>query len=174
MKLIAALLSQDLELLSEIERRIERLYGPVEDRSEVFPFTHSQRFSRELGPDLKKLMVSFSRLLPIEKFPEAKAFTSDLEWEYQSEPSHRRINIDPGYITLSQVVLASTKTLAHGVYLRDGVYAELVLRYSRGDLRNLPWTYPDYRTHLVHSFFTRNRARYHEQLRAAYSHRTPA
>jgi len=175
-KLITALLSRDLDLLAEIERRIENKYGKVEDRSDIFPFTFTEHYSREMGEDLKKLIVSFCDLLPIEKFPETKILTNDLEWEYREHlpgRSQRLVNIDPGYITLSKVVLASTKNYAHHIYLRDGVYSDLLLRYSRGSLRNLPWTYPDYRTHLVHSFFTRTRERYHQQLKDRYSHRRP-
>jgi hypothetical protein len=166
---MVALLARDLDLLSEVERRIESRYGIVEERSGVFPFTFTERFSPEMGGDLKKLILSFADLLPIERFPEVKIFTNDLEWEYRehlTDRSRRMVNIDPGYMTLSKVVLASTKNFAHAIYLRDGVYAELLLRYSRGSLRNLPWTYPDFRSHLVHSFFTAARERYRGQLLA--------
>jgi hypothetical protein len=173
-KLIAALLSRDLGLLGEVERRIEKAYGSVEERSDVFPFTFTDHYAQEMGRDLKKILVTFRDLLPIERFPAVKAFTNDLEWEYREhlpQGSHRLVNIDPGYITLSKVILASTKNYAHRIYLQDGVYAELTLRYSRGSLRNLPWTYPDYRTHLAHSFFTRIRESYHRQLKEKLRHR---
>jgi hypothetical protein len=172
-KLVTALLGRDLALLAEIENRIEKAYGPVEERSEVFLFTHAHRFDLEMGENLSKRVISFAELLPVEKFPEVKLFANDLEWEYREhliDRSRRLVNIDPGYVTLSKVVLASTRNYAHHIYLGQGVYAELLLRYHRGALRNLPWTYPDFRTHLVHSFFSRTRDRYQVQLRARFAH----
>lgn len=130
-----------------------------------------------MGADLKKLVVAFTHLLPIERFPEVKIFANDLEWEFREhllDRSRRLINIDPGYVSPSSVVLASTKPAAHRIYLRDGIYGELLLRHSRGSLRNLPWTYPDYRTHLVHTFFTRTRDRYYNQLKKKFSRRHEA
>ena len=173
-KLILALIGRDLSLLEEVERRMEREYGPIQDRSEIFMFTFAERFAREMGPELKKRVVSFRDLLPIEKFPEVKLFTNDLEWEYRehaTEGTRRLVNLDPGYVTLTQVTLASTRSYGHHVYLRDGVYAELLLRYQRGVLRNLPWTYPDFRSHLVHQFFTSVRERYHSELKGRFHHR---
>ena len=160
--------------MEEVERRLSRQYGEVEDRTEIFLFTFPGPFRREMGEDLKKRILCFVDLMPIEKFPEFKTFTNDLEWEYREhlpERSRRIINLDPGYLTLSKVLLASTKNHPHHVYLRDGVYGELLLRYHRGSLRNLPWTYADYRSHLVHTFFTQVREHYHEQLRSRFSHR---
>jgi len=34
------------------------------------------------------------------------------------------VNIDPGYISLGKLVLASTKDHAHRLYLGEGVYGE--------------------------------------------------
>ena len=176
-KLLVALMCRDIDLLEEIERRMERSYGSIEDRSQVFLFTFPGRFSREMGPDLKKRIIAFRDMIPIEKFPEVKSLTNDLEWEYREhlpEGTRRLVNLDPGYLTLSQVVLASTRNYSHHIYLREGVYGELLLRYHLGALRNLPWTYPDFRTHLAHQFFTTLRARYHEQLKSRFAHRREA
>ncbi len=177
-KLLMALLTRDLQVMDEVERRLAREYGPVEDRSEVFLWTFPGPFRKEMGEDLKKRVLTFENLLPIEEFPKVKLFTNDLEWEYQEHldkgRSRRIINLDPGYLTLSKVLLATTKNYAQNVYLSDGVYGELLLRYHQGTLRNLPWTYADYRSHLVHSFFMAARAKYHTQLKSRFAHRREA
>lgn len=173
-KLLVALLTSDLQIMEEVERRLSAAYGGVEDRTEIFLFTFPGRFQREMGENLKKRIICFERLMPVEDLPEVKKLTNDLEWEYQEhlqERSRRKINLDPGYLTLSKVLLASTRNYSHHVYLKNGVYGELLLRFHRGALRNLPWTYPDYRTHLAHSFFTKVRERYHAQLKARFAHR---
>ncbi len=160
--------------MEEVERRLSAAYGAVEDRTEIFLFSFPGRFQREMGENLKKRIICFETLVPIEQLPEVKMFTNDLEWEYREhhlERSRRAINLDPGYLTLSKVLLASTRNYSHHVYLKDGVYGELLLRFHRGTLRNLPWTYADYRSHLAHSFFTKVRERYHAQLKSRFAHR---
>ena len=59
----------------------------------------------------------------------------------------RRINIDPGYITSSNLILASTKNFSHRLYLGRGIFGEVTMRYENKDFTRLPWTYPDYYTH---------------------------
>ncbi len=54
-----------------------------------------------------------------------------------SYPEPRPVNIDPGYLNLGKFLLATTKDQAHRVYLRDGVYAEVTLRYQAGAFE--PW-----------------------------------
>ena len=52
----------------------------------------------------------------------------------------RSINLDPGYITLGKLVLASTKDHAHRIYLGQGIYAEVTLEYREGGWRSRDWT----------------------------------
>ena len=44
----------------------------------------------------------------------------------------RAVNIDPGYLDGARLVLASTKDHAHRIWLRDGIYAEVTLRFRFG------------------------------------------
>ncbi|MEK6733229.1 MAG: DUF4416 family protein, partial [Candidatus Omnitrophota bacterium] len=60
--------------------------------------------------------------------------------------SGRRINIDPGYISDSKLVLATTKDYFHRIYLTSGIYAEVTLRWRRGGFEPFEWTYPDYQS----------------------------
>ena len=67
------------------------------------------------------------------------------------------LNLDPGYVTLAKLVLASTKDHAHRIYLADCIYAEVTLSYRGGAWQPFEWTYPDYRRADFHVFFTRCR-----------------
>ncbi|MEM8680048.1 MAG: DUF4416 family protein, partial [Planctomycetota bacterium] len=69
----------------------------------------------------------------------------------------RPLNIDPGYLTLSKLVLASTKNHAHRIYLREGIFAEITLRYQARAWQPWDWTYPDYRRVDFGQFFDRCR-----------------
>jgi uncharacterized protein DUF4416 len=78
----------------------------------------------------------------------------------------RRINLDPGYIDLAKLVLATTKDQQHRLYLGQGIYAEVTLRFTGGRFVPWDWTYPDYRTAEYLAFFDAVRQRYRQQLLA--------
>jgi hypothetical protein len=90
---------------------------------------------------------------------EVKLATNDLEARW-TKGGERRVNLDPGTLSLVQLVLASGKPAAHRVYLGRGIYAEVEYTYERGSFRPLPWTYPDYAEPATLGFFNRQRERY--------------
>lgn len=75
-----------------------------------------------------------------------------------SKSGKRRINLDPGYLDLHRVVLLSGKEGAQKIYLRNGVWADLVLLKDKGGYRDLPWTFPDLRNGRYNDFFMQVRA----------------
>ncbi|HEY2148030.1 MAG TPA: DUF4416 family protein, partial [Pirellulales bacterium] len=64
------------------------------------------------------------------------------------------LNLDPGYLTLAKLVLASTKDHAHLLYLGHGIYAEVTLYFKDGRWQHRDWTFPDYRRPDYQEFFT--------------------
>jgi len=77
------------------------------------------------------------------------------------------VNVDPGYVSLGKLVLASTKDHAHRLYLDRGVYGEVMLTYQQGCFRPWPWTYPDYASDGYCAMFGEIRECYKAQLRGA-------
>jgi hypothetical protein len=114
-----------------------------------------------MGTDLKRQFVSFAELFDPAQLPYLKRLTNDLENAVRRDlalPETRRpVNLDPGYMALSKLVLATTKDYSHRIYLREGIYAECTLRYHAGRWEPWPWTYPDYADTRYHPFFTRVR-----------------
>ncbi len=79
----------------------------------------------------------------------------------------RPVNLDPGYVALSKVVLATTKDYAHRLYLGRGIYAECTLRWRHGGFEPCEWTYRDYASEQYRAFFGQVRALYADKLREA-------
>ena len=75
------------------------------------------------------------------------------------------LNIDPGYIALEHIILATGKGYSHRPYLGNGVYAELTLVYVRNGFRTLEWTYPDYGEAGMRELFSKLRDDYAAQLK---------
>jgi hypothetical protein len=163
-KLIASLLSGKPGLLAEVKARVAQAFGPIDFESELLPFDHTDYYTPEFGPGLQRQIVAFARLVDPGELPAIKCQTNELEWSL-AEVGKRRVNIDPGYVSLGKMVLASTKDHAHRLYLGQGIYGEGTLVYQRGRFRPWPWTYPDYGSEGYCALFNGIRERYKAQLR---------
>jgi hypothetical protein len=98
--------------------------------------------------------------------------TNDLEAELAGKktyPEVRPLNLDPGILTLGKFLLATTKDQAHRIYLRDGIYAEVTLRFQDGKYEPWPWTYGDYREPALLAFLKETRSWYRAQKKGSKS-----
>jgi len=162
-KLIMAVFTNQLELFPRIEKELEKKYGKIDLKSPIFEFNYTDYYQDEMGSGLKKKFISFENLVRLEQISSIKIFTNALEKKYSRE-NKRTINIDPGYISNSQLVLASTKNYYHRIYLGEGIYAEVTLFFKEKTFQSLPWTYPDYKIKSSIDIFNGIREIYREQL----------
>jgi hypothetical protein len=163
-KLIASLFSGHLELLHQTQAMLSERYGPVDWESDLLSFDHTDYYAREFGPGLRRRIVAFERLVEPADLPSIKLATNELEVSL-SQGGRRRVNIDPGYVSLGKLVLATTKDHAHRLYLGQGIYGEVTLRFQQGSFGPWPWTYPDYASDLYCQLFSEIREKYRLQLR---------
>ena len=119
---------------------------------------------KEMGWPLHRRFTSFKELIRPEDAVDVKLETNKIEAEYL-ENGKRKINIDPGYISLERLILVTGKNYTHRVYLSKGIFADLTLVFNRGTFRPLEWTFKDYASPEIISLFNDVRERYKEQLR---------
>lgn len=166
--LICGLISNDPDLMVRAVRLLEQHQGPTDAVSELWPFDDTDYYAVEMGEALQRQFVSFARLIDPGELPGIKVLTDSLErrvnYELGLPEDRRRVNLDPGYLTLSKLVLATTKDYAHRLYLGNGIYAESTLHYEHGHWAAWPWTYPDYAGPRYHAFFERLREQYKGKL----------
>jgi Domain of unknown function (DUF4416) len=167
--LVAAAFSRHEDALAWARTRLEESYGPVEQCSQAFSFHQTDYYSVLMGSDLRKQFFVFRNLIDPGRLAEIKLHTNALERELADGrySEARPINIDPGYLTLGKFLLATTKDQGHRIYLRDGIFAEVTLRFQAGAYEPWPWTYADYREPAVLAFLRDARTVYHDRLRAA-------
>jgi hypothetical protein len=111
--------------------------------SSLIPFDYTKYYEREMGSSLLRRFISFDTLIKPETLPDIKLITNRIE-EHFSKEGKRNVNIDPGYLSQAQLILATGKAYTHRPYLRDGIYADLTLLYRHNTFEPLQWTYPDY------------------------------
>ena len=164
-KLIASLLTGDPGLLAGVKEALSGAFGPIDFESELLPFDHTDYYAPEFGPGLQRQIVTFADLVDPGDLPAIKRKTNEMELS-DARGGSRMVNIDPGYVSLGKMVLASTKNHAHRLYLGEGIYGEGTLTYQRGRFRAWPWTYPDYASDRYCTLFDQIREKYKAQLRA--------
>lgn len=164
-KLIVPMFSGDETLFQVAESQLRELFGPVDYRSGPLPFEHTSYYIPEFGLSLLRNFVAFRELIDPSSLADIKLSTNALE-RALAEEGNRRINLDPGYISQSKLVLATTKNHIHRIYLGRGIYAEVTLHYRNKAFRPSEWTYPDYRTEEYLAIFEEIRRVYIGQLRA--------
>lgn len=148
-KLIIGLLSKNKKLLTEIEEFFIGEFGDIDYRSRELLFDHTDYYKKEMGYPLKRKFISFKKLISPEYIVTAKTITNSIEERFSKKRNNttkRCINIDPGYVSDSKLILATTKDYFHRIYLKKGIYAEVTLTWKKGSFRPFDWTYPDYST----------------------------
>ncbi len=163
-KLIVSAFAPDDALLVKARQVLFAEWGETDFESDLLPFDHTTYYQAEFGPGLVRRIWSFERLLDPGTLAEVKVRTNELEQRWAVD-GQRKVNLDPGYISLAKLVLATTKNHVHRIYVGRGIYAEVTLQYRGGAYRPWPWTYPDYATPTYCDLFAAIRQRYLHQLR---------
>jgi len=150
--LIAGVLAAGDAALGLATSLMEARYGPVRMASDAAPFTWSRYYDAEMGPGLTRRFLAFERPFYPGSLREAKLATCAFE-QAHAQDGRRVFNLDPGYLTLSTLVVASMKEASYRVYLGGGTYAQRMLVYRSGRFEPFEWTYPDYRDSAHLRFF---------------------
>ena len=168
-KLLVGVLTSIPAMLPEVEKRMEELFGSIDSRSELFPFDQTNYYDEEMGSPIYRRFVSFSNLIGPSEIAGIKERTNDLESAFAGvHPGVvRPVNLDPGYLEQSKIVLASTKNFFHRILISGGIYAEVTLHFQDGKWHDFPWTFPDYKSGRYHEYFSSLRDLYRKQLSAA-------
>lgn len=163
-KLLVSVFSPEERLLEEVMRELQAMCGAVDWMSPPLFFDRTRYYEKEMGWPLHRRFLSFEKLIRPESLVEIKLETNELEKRYLQE-GKRRVNIDPGYIALERLVLATGKNYTHRIYLSKGIYADLTLVFHQGSFQTLAWTYRDYGDPVIIGYFNEVREHYKSQLR---------
>lgn len=166
-KLICGLIGRDEPVFPPAESSLTGKFGPVDSQSRRFEFTMTDYYEKQMGSPLWRRFLSFERLVSPERLAEIKLFTNSLEDRIRDTlgKTHRCVNIDPGCLSGSSLIMATAKDFAHRIPLGGGIYAHLELLFGKDEIRTLDWTYPDFRSPQYHPWLLRVRQMYLEQLR---------
>jgi len=161
-KLFIGMLSPEPELFDICADIVCKEYGPIDYQSEMVPWTNSDFYQDEMGSGIFRKFIFFERLIDPGDLPAIKYTTVKIEKSFTIQTvnaARRRINLDPGYVTEAKVVLATTKDYTHRLYIGEGIYAEVTLRYVNKSRSFTPfdYTYLDYCSGTYRNMFNKAR-----------------
>ena len=159
-KLIVGILASDEVSLAAAHMPLIETYGPADLISEIYPFDMTEYYVDEAGPNMLRQFLAFEHLIDPGHLATIKHQTNRMEQVLAKQlntPYPRPVNLDPGFIEPSKLVLASTKNFAHRIYIGDHMYAEVTMTYNRGKWESFPFTFPDYKSGRYNEFLSRVR-----------------
>ncbi len=152
-------------MLPAVYKELTHRFGRIDFTSALLPFTSTNYYQAEMGNGLQRQFISFEDLIDAGTLAQMKQFTNQVEQAFALEDTqNRRVNLDAGYVSEAKLVLASTKDHAHRIYLCNGIYAEITLRFQRKTFQPWEWSYPDYRLPEYIAIFNHIRTMYRAQL----------
>ncbi len=170
-KLIVGILAADENCLAAACQMVQKKLGHADFISDVWSFTETQYYKNEMGTDVLRQFLSIERLIRPGRLARTKHKTNLIERKLAKDFNYlpRPVNLDPGIIEPSKLVLATTKNFSHRIYIGKGMYAETTLRYHKGLWQHFDYTFPDYHRSEYHAFFEKVRQRLLEQLKSNHS-----
>ncbi len=163
-KLVAGILISRPEYREDLLSALEAAFGPLDYVSELLDFSFTSYYDREMGSPIMRFFVSFEQLVNPDRLAEIKLITGKIELGF-SNKGNRKINLDPGILSLSRFILASTKDSSHRIPLNSGIYGEITLMYEKNEFRPVEWTYFDYKSKKYRSILKEIRSLYVKQLK---------
>jgi hypothetical protein len=164
-KLIVGILAADTSLLDDARAQVALEFGALDLVSEAARWHESPYYVAEMGTEIWRQFVSVASCIDPGTLAAIKHRSNVLEARWRVATG-RRVNLDPGYLTATKLVLASTKDAAHRVYFGDGIYAEATLQFAHGAWQPYAYTYRDYAADAARAFFSRVRECFLAQRRA--------
>lgn len=168
-KLIIGILAAEHQCLHEAVEAVISKFGHTDFTSNVWPFDKTDYYKDQTGPHILRQFVSIEKLIDPGKLAKIKCKTNKLEQKLAKTlglPLPRPVNLDPGIIESSKLILATTKNYSHRIYIGNKMYAEVTLVFDKGHWQPLDHTYPDYRQKCYFDFFVNVRNRLLEQLKS--------
>lgn len=167
-KLIIGILAANQQCLTAATGAIAAKFGKIDSFSDVWSFDKTDYYKDQTGENILRQFVSFERLIDPGSLAKIKHKTNRLERKLATKLAldlPRPVNLDPGIIEPSKLILATTKNYSHRIYIGEKMYAEVTLIYDKGRWLTFEHTYPDYRQQCYFDFFGKVRNRLVEQLR---------
>ena len=168
-KLIIGILVADQTCLNAAVESLKAAFGNIDFASEVWAFDQTEYYKDQAGDNILRQFITIEKLIGPAKLARIKLKTNKIELKLSEKLNTnlpRPVNLDPGIMEPSKLILASTKNFSHRIYIGKKMYAEVTLIFDKGIWRSFEYTFPDYKQRHYFDFFSKVRKRLVEQLKS--------
>ena len=162
-KLIIGIFATNEAALKSAAQAVIAEFGKADFVSDVWPFNMTRYYEDEAGNNLVKQFVSIEKLIHPSKLAKIKHITNRLEKKLTKTLKTslpRPVNLDPGIIEPSKLILATTKNFSHRIYIGKKMYAEVTLTFNKGVWKSYDYTFADHKQQCYHDFFNISHVRF--------------
>lgn len=132
-------------MLNKLITLLTENFGPVDFESELLEFNYTDYYNLEMGNKIERFFLSFQNLIDPENLSDIKILTNEIENSFLID-SQRKVNLDPGMLSVKRFILATSKDNGHRIPMKNGIYGEVTLLFINKNFQALPWTYIDYKS----------------------------
>jgi len=144
--LIIAVMYKNKGIYNNTKTDLINKFGAIAKESKPYNFDKfTSYYAKEMGKGLIKRFVIFKKQVKKSGLAGIKLLTAEIEKKY-SKNNKRQVNLDPGYLSKTALVLASFKSgTNYKEKISDKVYAHKVLEFKKNKVITFWHTFPDYR-----------------------------
>ncbi len=151
-KLFSGFIYKNIEDFNKVKHLLSEHFSEIDSESEEIPFIFTKYYNLEMGTPLYRKFISFKKKIDPDELANIKILTNNIENTFMIN-NKRPINIDPGYISDANVIIATAKNHYHRVPLSKGIYAHIEYVIKHKGFHFLEWTYPDFKSEEYLVFF---------------------
>jgi len=164
-KLFSGIIYRNKSDYDKAKTKLEKRFSFIDIETVEIPFDQTLYYNQEMGSPLSRRFISFRNLIYPQELPEIKCFTNLVEKKF-SISGQRTVNIDPGFLSEANIIIATTKNYYHRVPLQKGIYAHIEYVIRKKQIISLEWTYPDFKKPEYLKFFYELKLLYKQNLGA--------
>jgi len=154
--LFMAVMYSSEELLNKSKSDLIKKYGPIKAEGHVYDFSFTNYYEPEMGKNLKKKFIIFEKEATKEELADVKFFITEIEKKY-SNNTGRTVNIDPGYLSETELQLATFKEKSFKEKIHEKVWVHKVLEFNGDEIKQFFHTFADYKDKKNQEFILKNK-----------------
>jgi hypothetical protein len=151
-RLLFAIMYPDKEILDVCVDILEKEFGSIKLIGEEYVFNFTRYYEEEFGRNLKKQIFVFEKTIEKHDLVKIRSRTGEIEQQLAKEDK-RVVNIDPGYISETELALATRKGRDFKEELGEGIFVHKVLEFKNKEIITFRHTFADYRLEKNLEFF---------------------
>lgn len=154
--LFIAVMYSSEDLLDKAKKELIQKYGKIKAESNPYNFSFTDYYEPEMGKNLKKIFLIFEKEISEQDLAGIKFFITEIEKKLSIDEK-RTVNIDPGYLSETELVLATFKEKSFKEKIHDKVWVHKVLEFDNSKIIQFFHTFADYKDKKNQEFIIENK-----------------